>query len=67
MISPNGRPVKTSSQVWSYFDPGSEAASRHLLSDWLYVQTCTMGQCEQHEDDVKSHQQSPKLCLPKLL
>ena len=56
VLGTKDRPIKASPQAWRYFNPGSEAVLRHMLSDWARVQKSTMAQCEQHEDDVKEHQ-----------
>ena len=40
----------------SYFSPDSQAVLQCMLSDWARVQRSTVGQCEQHEDDVKKYQ-----------
>ena len=39
-----------------YFNPGSQAALRRMLSDWARVEGNTLGRCEQDEDDVKKDQ-----------
>ena len=33
-----------------------QAVLRHMLSDWTPVQRSIVGQCEQHEEDLKKHQ-----------
>ena len=38
-----------------------------MLSDWALVQRITVGQCEQHEDDVKKRQWSPQPRQPNYL
>ena len=43
-----------------YFDPGSQAALRHILPDWARAQKSIVGQCEQHKVDVKKYQYYPQ-------
>ena len=56
VLSPKGQPIKAELQVWRYFNPGSQAALRHMLSNRACVQRSSVELCEQHEGDVKKHQ-----------
>ena len=56
-----------SPQASRYFDRVSQADTRHMLSDWAFVQKNTAGRYEQHEDDVKKHYQSPQSRVPTYL
>ena len=56
VLSPKNWLIKASPQAWRYFDLGCQAALRLMLSNWAHVERSTVGQCEQHEDDVKKHQ-----------
>ena len=33
VLSPKGRPIKTSPQVWNYFNPGNQATLQRMFSD----------------------------------
>ena len=56
VLSPKSWSFNASLQAWGYFNPGSQAALRRMLSDWARVQRSTVGRYEYHEDDVKKHQ-----------
>ena len=51
--SPKGRPIMTSGRN---FNPSSQAALRHMLSDRILVQRSTVRWSRRLEDDVKKHQ-----------
>ena len=40
--------------TWRYFNPGSQVAVRRMLSEWAHVQSSTVGQCENYEDNQET-------------
>ena len=43
VLSPKSQSIKASPQSRRYFDPGSHAVLRHILSDWARAQRSTVG------------------------
>ena len=59
LFSPEGQPIKASSQTRRYFKPGNQAALR-MLFYWTHLQRSKAGKCEDHEDDIKKPHQCPQ-------
>ena len=58
VLSLKNWPIKVNQWAWRYFNPGSQAALMHMLSDWARVQMNIVGRYGQHID-VKKRQLSP--------